>query len=147
MCEVDLVIKAGRRPFHYAHLSVSFCTMAAFGFRILGRAIFYSTLVMVLSDFFSIVYLIFSCAIKPGAFSDIKTLWLPTSKSSADSHIKVGYSEFYICVFAYFHTLIFHDWLYLFVWYFRFISKLWIVIIFLDSTSGSSFQKERMRCW
>ena len=94
--------------------------VVAFGFRILCRAILNSTLATVLSDF-SIVYLIFSCAIKPGAFSDIKTLWIVYLKELC----RLAYQGrvFGILYFVYlliFHTLIFHDWLYLFVWYYWF---------------------------
>ena len=69
------------------------------------RAILNSTTTTVLSDFFSLVYLIFSRAIKPGAFSDYlkRCEYLPR-KRSADSHIKVGYLYFifvYIVYFSY----------------------------------------------
>ena len=74
-------------------------------------------------------------------FQILKRCELSTSKSSADSHIKVGYLEFYICVSAYFSyaysfTI---DCIYLF-------NIIGLLVVMdrdrvLDSTSGSSFQR------
>ena len=112
--------------------------VVAFGFRILCRAILNSTLATVLSDF-SIVYLIFSRAIKPGAFSDIKTLWIVYLKELCRlAYQGRVFGILYLCIclfsYAYFFTI---DCIYLFdifgllvshgSWlYFRF--NQWIII-------------------